>query len=199
MRTEFDVDATIHDTCENAGTLQVRYRKPRKNGIKVLMLMDSGGSMDYYSRLCSMLFQAATRSNHFKELKVYYFHNCVYSRLYNEPTLRRESSVPTEWVLQNFGSEYKVIFVGDAMMDPYELSGSQYDWREKKNLPSGLEWLKRCLAHYPHIIWLNPQSRPSWGDYWAQTYDRIAGMFSMYDLSLEGLEQGMKKLMKNPS
>ena len=74
---ELDVDATIHDTCENAGTLQVRYKNPRKNTVKVLLLMDSGGSMEYYAGLCSQLFQAATKSNHFKELHTYYFHNCI--------------------------------------------------------------------------------------------------------------------------
>ena len=77
--TEFDVDNTIRDTANNAGSLKVRYKKPRQNTVKVLLLMDSGGSMDYYSRLCSALFQAVSKSGHFKDLKVYYFHNCVYS------------------------------------------------------------------------------------------------------------------------
>ena len=84
-KTEFDVDGTIRETCDNAGTLSVCYKRPRKNTVKVLMLMDSGGSMEYYSNLCSMLFQAARQSNHFKELHVYYFHNCIYSSVYTDP------------------------------------------------------------------------------------------------------------------
>lgn len=109
---------TIRDTCDNAGSLRIRYRKPRKNAIKVLLLMDSGGSMEYYSTLCATLFQAATKSNHFKELHTFYFHNCVYSELYTQPSLRYDSAVATEWVLQNFDSSYKVIIVGDARYEP---------------------------------------------------------------------------------
>ena len=97
-KTEFDVDGTIRDTCDNAGTLSVRYKRPRRNSVKVLMLMDSGGSMEYYSHLCSMLFQAARQSNHFKELHVYYFHNCIYSSVYTDPRMYREHAVPTDWI-----------------------------------------------------------------------------------------------------
>ena len=89
-KTEFDVDGTVRETCDNAGTLSVCYKRPRKNTVKVLMLMDSGGSMEYYSNLCSMLFQAARQSNHFKELHVYYFHNCIYSSVYTDPRMYRE-------------------------------------------------------------------------------------------------------------
>ena len=99
---ELDVDATIHDTCESAGRLEIRYKNPRKNTVKVLLLMDSGGSMDYYSGLCSQLFQAATKSNHFKELHTYYFHNCIYGDVYNGPRLWQDGQTPTEWLLQNF-------------------------------------------------------------------------------------------------
>lgn len=117
------MDATIHDTCESAGRLEIRYKNPRKNTVKVLLLMDSGGSMDYYSGLCSQLFQAATKSNHFKELHTYYFHNCIYGDVYNGPRLWQDGQTPTEWLLQNFDASYKVILVGDAAMNPYELQG----------------------------------------------------------------------------
>ena len=85
-RTEFDVDGTIRETCDNAGNLKVVYDKPRRNTVKVLLLMDSGGSMDYYSRMCSALFQAVRNSNHFKDLQVFYFHNCIYSKILQEPS-----------------------------------------------------------------------------------------------------------------
>ena len=192
---ELDVDHTIHDTCENAGMLKVQYKNPRKNTIKVLLLMDSGGSMDYYSKLCSMLFQAATKSNHFKELHTYYFHNCIFSTLFQGPQLWRSGEVPTEWVLQNYDSSYKVIIVGDAAMNPYELREKQFQWGRGTYAPSGLEWLERFRKQYPHLIWLNPEPMPSKPDYWSQTHYQLGQIFEMYDLSAEGLEKGMKRLM----
>ena len=119
---ELDVDATIHDTCESAGRLEIRYRNPRKNTVKVLLLMDSGGSMDYYSGLCSQLFQAATKSNHFKELHTYYFHNCIYGDVYNGPRLWQDGQTPTEWLLQNFDASYKVI-LGRCRHEPLRAAG----------------------------------------------------------------------------
>ena len=192
---ELDVDSTIHDTCENAGSLQVRYKNPRKNTVKVLLLMDSGGSMEYYAGLCSMLFQAATKSNHFKELHTYYFHNCIFSSLFQGPQLWRSGEVPTEWVLQNFDSSYKVIIVGDAAMNPYELGEKQFQWGKGTYAPSGLEWLERFKKQYPYLIWLNPEPMPAKPDYWSQTHYQLGQIFQMYDLSAEGLEKGMKRLM----
>lgn len=190
-----DVDGTVRDTCDNAGTLKIRYQNPRKNAVKVLLLIDSGGSMDYYAGLCSMLFQAATKSNHFKELHTFYFHNCIYSEVYRHPGLRWDSSVPTEWILQNFDSSYKVIIVGDAAMNPYELRETRYDWSRGEYGPSGLEWLTRIQKHFPYLIWLNPETMPQRQDYWSQTHWQLGHLFHMYDLSAEGLELGMKRLM----
>ena len=190
-----DVDGTIRDTCDNAGTLKVRYKNPRKNAVKVLLLMDSGGSMDYYAGLCSMLFQAATKSNNFKELHTYYFHNCVYSEVYTHPGLRWDSVVPTEWLLQNYDASYKVIIVGDGAMSPYELREPRYDWEKRTYGDSGLAWFERLRRHYPYLIWLNPEPMPARPDYWSQTHWQLAQIFHMYDLSAEGLEKGMKRLM----
>ena len=192
---ELDVDATIHDTCESAGRLEIRYKNPRKNTVKVLLLMDSGGSMDYYSGLCSQLFQAATKSNHFKELHTYYFHNCIYGDVYNGPRLWQDGQTPTEWLLQNFDASYKVILVGDAAMNPYELREKQYDWRNQRYGPSGLEWLELFKKHFPYLIWLNPEPLPAFQDFWTLTHLQLAKMFPMFDLSAEGLEAGMKRLM----
>lgn len=192
---ELDVDATIHDTCEQAGTLQVRYKNPRKNTIKVLLLMDSGGSMSYYSGLCSMLFQAATKSNHFKELHTYYFHNCIHAEVFEGPQLWRDGMVTTEWILRNFDSSYKVIIVGDAAMNPYELRERRYNWAEGTYGPSGLEWMERFKKQYPYLIWLNPEPMPKRPDYWTQTHWQLGHMFKMYQLTADGLAQGMKSLM----
>ena len=192
---ELDVDATIHDTCESAGRLEIRYKNPRKNTVKVLLLMDPGGSMDYYSGLCSQLFQAATKSNHFKELHTYYFHNCIYGDVYNGPRLWQDGQTPTEWLLQNFDASYKVIIVGDAAMNPYELREKQYDWHTRQYGPSGLEWLELFKKHFPYLIWLNPEPLPAFQDFWTLTHLQLAKMFPMFDLSAEGLEAGMKRLM----
>lgn len=190
-----DVDGTIRDTCDNAGSLKLRYKNDRKNAVKLLLLMDSGGSMDYYAGLCSMLFQAAVRSNHFKELHIYYFHNCIYSNLYTSPQQRPDQAVSTEWVLQNYDDSYKVILVGDAAMNPYELREAQYNWVDGSYGPSGIEWLTRFLHQYSHMIWLNPEPLPERMDFWSQTHLQLSRLFDMYDLTAEGMEQGMKKLM----
>ncbi len=196
-KTEFDVDETIRATCDNAGTLSVRYRRPRRNTVKVLMLMDSGGSMDYYAGLCSMLFQAAQKANQFKELHVYYFHNCIYGNVYTDPRMRREHAVPTEWVLKNFGSEYKVILVGDALMDMYELNGKRYDYGAAETRRSGMDWLRLFAAQYPHLVWLNPEEPPRWSGYWGESYGHIARLIDMHRLTVDGLSAAMKKLLVN--
>ena len=190
-----DVDGTIHDTCENAGTLSVRYTNPRRNSIKLLLLMDSGGSMEYYAGLCSMLFQAATKSNHFKELHTYYFHNVIYENVYRTPRIWRDGEISSEWVLNNYDSSYRVIFVGDAAMNPYELNSRQYDWRKKEYGTTGMEWMQRFRNHFPYSIWLNPEPMPKYQDFWSETHLALAEVFPMFDLSAEGLTQGMKRLM----
>ena len=192
---ELDVDGTIRDTCDNAGTLQIRWRKPRRNAVKVLLLMDSGGSMEYYATLCSQLFQAAPKSNHFKELHTYYFHNCIYDTLYNEPSMWYQDSVPTEWVLQQYDASYKVIIVGDAAMNPYELREKRYNWGQGTYGPSGLEWLDMFRRQYPHLVWLNPEPMPASPTYWGQTHYQLGQIFPMFQLTAEGLEQSMKRLM----
>ena len=195
--TEFDVDGTIRDTADSGGMLKVRYKRPRQNTVKVALLIDSGGSMDYYSRLCSALFQAVSKSRHFQDLRVYYFHNCPYARLYTEPTMDPFQRLETQWVLSNLSPEYKIIFVGDAQMAPYELTGGRrYNGPGDDPLyRSCLGWLELIQTRFPRCIWLNPSPRPDWGPYWTQTYDVIAGMFPMFPLTVDGLEEGMKKLL----
>ena len=194
--TEFDVDNTVQDTADNGGLLKVRYKRPRENTVKVLLLMDSGGSMDYYAQMCSALFQAVSKSGHFKDLKVYYFHNCIYGKLYNDPMLMSRNSIQTDWVLNNLPGDWKVIFVGDAQMAPYELLGGWYGGGRGSDGPqTGMDWLNLFRNKYPHTVWLNPSERPSWGAYWTQTYDTIANVFPMFPLTVEGLEEGMKKLL----
>lgn len=196
-KTELDIDQTIDATCENAGLLELVYEKPRKNTVKLLLLIDSDGSMLIYSRLCNRLFQAVSRSNHFKDLKIYYFHNCIYDHLYTTPYCKRGEWVETDWVLRNLDSEYKVIFVGDAAMAPSELyrkGGNSYIglWNEEL----GIEWLNKFKRRYKKQIWLNPIEKASWEwTYGARTIHDIGQVFPMFELTLDGLEAGIKKLL----
>lgn len=197
QKTELDIDATIDETCENAGMLQLVFDKPRKNTVKVLLLIDSDGSMLMYSRLCNRLFQAVSQANHFKDLKVYYFHNCIYDHLYTTPYCKRGEWIETNWVLRNLDSEYKVIFVGDAAMAPSELfqrGGNSFIglWNEEL----GIEWLRKFQRRYKKQIWLNPIEKMSWEwAYGAKTIQAIGKVFPMFELTLDGLEAGIKRLL----
>ncbi|MDD5833350.1 MAG: VWA domain-containing protein [Clostridiales bacterium] len=193
---ELDIDGTIEDTGNNAGVLKIRMKNPRKNAVKLILLMDSGGSMDWYSSMCNMLFHAATKSNFFKELHTFYFHNCIYDKVYKTPELFGKDSVTTDWLLDNFGSEYKVIIVSDAAMNPHELVERRYDWRTRSyDENTGLDRLYSLKDHFPYLIWLNPEPLPTQRNYWSQTHLELAGIFKMYDLSVDGLEKGIKSLM----
>lgn len=196
-KTELDIDKTIDETCENAGMLKIVYDKPRKNTVKLLLLIDSDGSMLPYSQLCNRLFQAVSKSNHFKDLKIYYFHNCIYDNLYNTPYCKRGDWVETDWVLNTLDSEYKVIFVGDAAMAPSELyrkGGNAVIGLWNKEL--GIQWLQKFKRRYKKQIWLNPIEKASWEwTYGAQTIQAIGEVFPMFELTLDGLEAGIKKLL----
>ena len=194
---ELDIKRTIHDTCQKAGILQVRYKKPRRNTIKVLLLIDSGGTMTPYHPLCSRLFQAASRSNRFKDLKIYYFHNCIDEYLYTNPSLRLKYEVSTRKVLRECDKDYKVIFVGDATMDVNELLYPPAETTPNNLGYSGQDWLKYILSRYRHTVWLTPLLREK-GTFigtWGESYDIITDLFDMYPLTVAGLEQAMKKLM----
>lgn len=196
-KTELDIDKTVDETSDNAGMLTLAYEKPRKNTVKILLLIDSDGSMLRYSELCNRLFQALRKSNHFKDLKVYFFHNCIYDNLYNTPYCRRGDWTDTEWVLKNLDSEYKVIFVGDAAMAPSELfrkGGNAYVGMYNDEL--GIEWLNKFKKRYKKKIWLNPIPKSDWEyAYGSRTIHEVGNVFSMYELTLDGLEKGIKKLL----
>ena len=196
-KTELDVEGTVKATGDNAGLLSLVYDKPRKNTVKVLLLMDSDGSMIRYSDLCNTLFQALRKSNHFKDLQVYYFHNCIYDHLYKNPTCQYGDWVETKWLMQKLDSEYKVIFVGDGAMAPYELLsiGGINDIRLYNNEP-GIEWLRKLNRKFKKKIWLNPISKTKWNYAWGSyTINVLRDEFDMFELSLAGLEEGIKKLL----
>ena len=196
-KTELDVDETIEATAANAGMLKLVYDKPRKNTVKLLLLMDSDGSMRPYAQLCSQLFQALHQSTHLKDLQVYYFHNCIYDYLYTSPRCASGEWIETDWVFANLDSEYKVIFVGDAAMSPYELNarGGNQDWYAYNQEP-GIVWLEKFNQRYKKCIWLNPIKEETWA--WAfgrQTIAKIGEVFPMFELTLDGLDKGIQRLL----
>lgn len=190
---ELDIDATIDRTSRNAGMLDIQMQSSKQNRVKVLMLMDVGGSMDDHIELCNQLFSAARYQ--FKHLEFLYFHNCVYETLWKD-NHRRKDRMPTWEVLHKYNKEYKVIFVGDASMSPYEITmpkGSVEHYNEE----SGLVWLDRFKAQYPHLVWLNPMVPAYWQH--TQSLDIIRQWSGnrMFPLTLNGLTGAMKSL-KNP-
>lgn len=194
---ELDINRTIHDTCQKGGVLQIRRKKPRRNTIKVLLLIDSGGTMTPYHELCSRLFQAASRSNRFKDLKIYYFHNCIDEYLYTNPTLRLKYEVSTKKVFRKCDRDYRVIMVGDGTMEVSELLYPPAETTSNNMGYTGQDWLKYLLSRYRHTVWMAPilRKKGSVMGTWGQAYDIITDLFDMYPLTVAGLEQAMKKLM----
>ena len=153
--------------------------------------MDSGGSMDEHRKLCAELFSAVHQSNHFKDLRIYYFHNCIGQYLYTSPEMHYKDKMETERVLAELGGNYKTIVFGDAEMSPYELTDRYYG-------KSGMDWLLELKRQFKHIVWLTPDEmryRP--GSWYRASYDMIAKEFDMYVMTIEQLEAAFKKLMVN--
>jgi len=188
---ELDIPDTIRSTANNAGWLDLKLVPERHNKIKVLLLFDIGGSMDDHIRVCEELFSAARAE--FKHMEFYYFHNCVYEKLWKDNRRRHNEFQPTWEVLRTYQQDYKVIFVGDATMSPYEIvqaGGSVEHWNEE----SGATWMQRLLDTYPKAAWLNPVPEKYWD------YTPSVGVIKqlmgnrMFPLTLEGLERAMREL-----
>lgn len=197
-KDEFNLEGTIDATCRNAGKLKIVWDRPRKNKMKILLVMDSGGSMDSYINLCSQLFTAVKRSTHFKELKYYYFHNCIYEDVYVKPACIDDNAIKTYDFLQKHDPDWRLIIVGDASMAPFELTnaGGAIDIDHNNSEP-GLIWLERVINHFEHAIWLNPIPARSWDErmnYRAQSIAIIRTLIPMYEMTLDGLSQAVKKL-----
>ena len=187
-----DIDDTIKSTA-HAGYLDIKMIAERRNKVKVLVFFDIGGSMDGHIRLCEELFSAARTE--FKNMEYFYFHNCLYEGLWKDNTRRHTEKMPTWDVLHTFPSDYKVIFVGDASMSPYEITyegGSVEHWNEE----AGATWLQRVTEIYENCVWLNPVAERYW-EHTAST-QIIKQIFSdrMYPLTLEGLDGAMRELSR---
>lgn len=193
-KTELDINGTIDKTCNNGGCLQIVMEKPRKNAVKLLLLMDSGGTMIPYTRLLNELFHSVNKSNHYKDVKVYYFHNCIYSHVYKTPECDNGDWVETEWLFRNLDSDYKVIIVGDAAMAPEELYSVTGNYRGPNGGLCGMDWLLLLKKHYKKIVWMNPKMAPGRAP-WREAETAIKELLPMYKLTVDGLNQAMTVLM----
>ncbi|HVY47775.1 MAG TPA: VWA domain-containing protein [Minicystis sp.] len=185
---ELDIDETIDKTAKNAGELEVVTRLPRRPNTRVILMMDVGGSMDPHAHLVSQVFSAAKRATHWRELRTYYFHNCVYGRVYKTEGFQDPVSVPD--LIAECGKHYKLVIVGDACMAPYELLGSS-GYGETGRVPA-LAWLGALREHFERAAWLNPEGI----DASHPTVDAIRGVFPMYALTLEGLGLAIAELTR---
>jgi len=186
---ELDIEGTIDATAKNAGELEVVVRPPRRPNTRVILMMDVGGSMDPYAQAMSQLFSAAKRSTHWRELRTYYFHNCVYGRVYKDARLA--DAVKISQLFTETDRKYKLIVVGDALMAPWELM-SVSGWHEDEGV-EGVMWMMRLREHFPSAAWLNPEQPSSW---WQSTIDVLRRVFPMYPLTLEGLGDAVHQLTK---
>ncbi|KAB2956925.1 MAG: VWA domain-containing protein [Rhizobiaceae bacterium] len=189
---ELDLPGTIHATAEH-GYLDVQTRPERRNAVKLLMFFDVGGSMDDHIRVVEELFSAVRTE--FRHMEYFYFHNCLYERVWKDNRRRHAETIPTWDVLHKYGHDYKVIFVGDASMSPYEVAqpgGSVEHW----NPEAGALWLNRVRAQWPNSAWLNPIQQKHWG--YTHSIQMIRDLFGerMYPLTLAGLETMTRELSR---
>ena len=190
---EFDIDSTISKTAKNGGMLDIIMQAERKNTVKVLLLLDSGGSMDAHVKVCEELFSAAR--SEFKHLEVYYFHNFIYDGVWKEHNRRMNERIDTYDILHKYTHDYKVIFVGDATMAPYEIThsgGSVEHWNEE----AGAIWMQRFLDAFEKLIWINPTPKDTWEYSTSVALTEKLVEDHMYPLTISGIEEGMNFLSK---
>ena len=190
---ELDIDHTIRSTAHNGGMLDIKMRPERRNTVKVLLFLDIGGSMDSHVKVCEELFSASRTE--FKHLESFYFHNFIYESVWKDNRRRMSERLSTLDILNKYSHDYKVVFVGDATMAPYEIThagGSVEHWNEEP----GAAWMERFDEIYDKVIWLNPTPQETW-EYSSSvmmTQDLVGG--KMYPLTIKGLEEGMSELSK---
>ncbi len=190
---ELDLDGTILKSARE-GYLDIVLRPERRNAVKVLLLLDIGGSMDSHIKLCEELFSAARTE--FKSLEFFYFHNCLYESVWKDNRRRHDEKTATWDVLHKYPSDYRVVFVGDATMSPYEITypgGSVEHWNEE----AGALWLQRVADVYERVVWLNPTPRIHWDHTPSiQVVREIIGRDRMFPLTIEGLDGAMRELSR---
>jgi uncharacterized protein with von Willebrand factor type A (vWA) domain len=186
-----DLDDTIASTARNAGFLDLKFVPERHNAIKILLFLDIGGSMDDHVKVCEELFSAARTE--FKHLEYFYFHNFVYESVWKDNHRRHREKTSTMEVMRTYGHDYKLIFIGDATMSPYEIvqpGGSVEHWNEE----AGAVWIKRLTKTWPHHVWLNPEPQQRWEYTPSVQITRELVEDRMFPLTLAGLDQAIKAL-----
>ena len=190
---EFDLDGTIKSTAKNAGLLDIKMVPEKANAVKVIVLFDVGGSMDPHVKICEELFSAC--KTEFKNLEYFYFHNFIYETVWKDNSRRHNERIETTELFQKYSQDYKIIFIGDATMAPYEITnagGSIEHWNEEP----GSVWMKKFFSNYEKLIWLNPVPEDHWDYSSSIELSRALIDDQMYPLTLKGLEDGMSFLTK---
>ena len=190
---ELDLDDTIRSTAANAGWLDIKMVPERHNKVKVLLFFDIGGSMDDHIKLCEEMFSAA--KTEFKHMEYFYFHNCLYDYVWKDNRRRHSERTPTVDIMHKYGHDYKLIFVGDATMSPYEIlqPGGSIEY---SNDEAGAVWMRRMLDTYPKAVWLNPEPEQLWPYRQSISVIREIMESRMYPITIEGLERAMRYLSK---
>lgn len=190
---ELDLSGTISKTAHN-GYLDVIMRPERRNAVKVVLLFDIGGSMDDHIKVCEELFSAA--KSEFKHMDHYYFHNCLYESVWKENKRRQNERISTYDIIHKYGPDYKIVFVGDAAMSPYEIT-YQGGSVEHFNEEAGAVWMKRMVDKFPHLIWINPTQEQYWEySQSTQIISQLIGANRMFPMTIAGLDGAMKMLNK---
>ena len=191
LQDEFDLVNTITATAKNAGLLDVKYRSEKKNSVRVLLLIDIGGSMDDHAKSCEQVFSAA--KSEFKSLDYFYFHNCIYESIWKNNNRRHSEYLETENLLRIYSKNTKLIFIGDALMSPYEITypgGSVEHWNEKP----GIFYINKLVNYFDKVIWLNPEQRQNWQYSQSTMILRDLVKKNMFQMNLKGIESAMKNL-----
>ncbi len=186
-----DIDNTISSTAKNAGLLDIKMQAERRNTVKVLLLLDIGGSMDYHSAICETLFSAARAE--FKQLEYFYFHNFIYEKLWRNNSRRHTDTLSLNEMMRTYNADYKLILVGDATMSPYEIAvpgGSVEHWNEE----AGSVWLQRLLGAFPNCVWLNPEKPDYWQHTQSITMTQQLMQNRMHSLTVDGIQQAIDTL-----
>lgn len=194
LASELDIDGTIDETCRNAGEIELVYRPERRNNVRLLLLMDVGGTMDPYYEPVSQLLTAMFGDRSLREFKAYYFHNCIYEMVGTSADLYRKDAVTVASLLRKYDERWKVVIVGDASMHPAELLQERGNINPRRETATrGIDWLWRLREHFERTVWLNPDPERIWDD--SHTCRIVQEVFPMYHLSVAGITEAVGALV----
>jgi len=193
-KSELDIDETIDETCKNAGEIELVFRAEKRNDLRLLLLMDVGGTMDPFFDPVSKLLTALHQERGMRAFEAYYFHNCIYDEVGRNARLLRREAVPTGELLKRLDSSWKVLIVGDAAMHPAELLEPNGNIDPRRHAPTrGIDWLHRIRDHFERVAWLNPEPAEDWNRY--QTVRLVERIFPMFHLSVDGISEAVSALI----